>query len=77
MAMVTLHRGPAWRIAVYGREHGVPHFHIEGPDFRCSVSIATAQVIVGDAPALVLRIATKWARANQALLTQAWRELNP
>jgi hypothetical protein len=47
--MVSVHRGANWKIAVYGREHGVPHFHIEGPDFRCSVSIRTLDVIVGTA----------------------------
>jgi hypothetical protein len=45
--MVTLHRDPRWKIAVYGREHGVPHCHIEGVDFRCSVSIASFELIVG------------------------------
>lgn len=49
--MVTLYRTGRWKIAVYGREHGVPHFHIEGPTFRCSVSIADLEVIVGTVPA--------------------------
>jgi hypothetical protein len=47
--MVPVHRGEAWRITVYGREHGVPHFHIEGPGFRCSVGIATLEPIIGAA----------------------------
>lgn len=74
--MVTLYRDPRWKIAVYGRDHGVPHFHIEGPSFRCSVAIETLDLIVGDAPALVLKDARDWAQANQALLMQTWRELN-
>jgi len=45
--MVTMFRGAGWKIAIYGGEHGVPHFHIEGPSYRCSVSIETHQVIVG------------------------------
>ena len=48
--MVTMHRGPRWKVAVYGRDHGVPHFHIEGVDFRCSVSIASFDVIVTLSP---------------------------
>jgi hypothetical protein len=24
--MVTMHRAGNWKIAVYGRDHGVPHF---------------------------------------------------
>jgi hypothetical protein len=72
--VVTLHRGQNWKIAVYGREHGVPHFHIEGPDFRCSVAIATLDVIV--VPAAVLALARAWARKNRSVLTAKWWELN-
>ncbi len=74
--MVTLTRGPNWKIAVYGRDHGVPHFHIEGPDFRCSVAIRSLELIVGNAPAPVLRAARLWARANTAQLMATWQELN-
>lgn len=74
--MVTLTRGPNWKIAVYGREHGVPHFHIEGPGFRCSVSIATGEVIIGSVPALVLRAATVWAKDHQTEICAIWQELN-
>ncbi|MGH8677498.1 MAG: DUF4160 domain-containing protein [Burkholderiales bacterium] len=73
--MVTMQRGPNWRISVYGREHGVQHFHVEGPDFRCSVGIATLAVIVGSAPAAVLRAAVAWAGDNQAVLLAKWQEL--
>ncbi len=76
MAMVTLTRGPNWKIAVYGREHGVPHFHIEGAGFRCSVAIASLEVIVGHVPAPVLRAAKEWAGVNKALLAATWQELN-
>jgi len=74
--MVTVHRGTGWKIAVYGREHGVPHFHIEGPDFHCSVCIRTLDVIVGTAPAAVMKAACAWARTNRVALTTKWQELN-
>jgi hypothetical protein len=74
--MVTVHRGAGWKIAVYGREHGVPHFHVEGPGYRCSVTIATREVIVGSAPPAVLRAARAWARENQKVLIGKWQELN-
>ena len=70
--MVTMHRRANWKIAVYG----VPHFHIEGPDYRCSVSIATREVIIGDAPARVLAEARAWAAANRAALAAKWQDLN-
>jgi hypothetical protein len=74
--MVTIHRGPNWKVSVYSREHGVPHFHIEGPGFRCSVAIATLEVIVGAVPVGVLREAVSWAREYQAELLAKWQELN-
>lgn len=75
--MVTLHRGPSWKIAVYARDHGIPHFHIEGPEFRCSVAIATLEVIVGEVPRRVLVAALEWAMANQNTLQHEWERLNP
>lgn len=54
----------------------VPHFHIEGREFRCSISIATLEVIIGAAPPGVLRVAIAWAPGNQAELMVKWRELN-
>jgi hypothetical protein len=74
--MVTLHRAETWKISVYGRDHGVPHFHVEGREFRCSIAIATLEVIIGAAPPGVLRMAIAWARGNQAELMVKWRELN-
>jgi len=74
--MVTMHRRANWKIAVYGAEHGMPHFHIEGPGFRCSISIAMREVIVGDAPAGVLAEARAWAAAHQTELAAKWQELN-
>ena len=74
--MVTIYRGPGWKIAVYGREHGVPHFHVEGPGYRCSITIETQEVIIGTAPAAVLKTAQAWARANQKVLIGKWQELN-
>ncbi|MBA4766528.1 MAG: DUF4160 domain-containing protein [Porphyrobacter sp.] len=75
--MVTLHRGLNWKIAVYAGDHGVPHFHIEGPGFRASVAIATLEVIVGSVPRRVLVAALAWALAHQSELQAKWEELNP
>jgi hypothetical protein len=71
-----MHRGHGWKIAVYAREHGVPHFHVEGPGSRCSVSIETLDVIIGTAPAGVLRVARAWADDHRAVRLRKWEELN-
>jgi hypothetical protein len=71
-----MHRQSNWKIAVYGGDHGIPHFHVEGPDFRCSAAIATSEVIVGEVPARVLADARAWAAAHAAELAAKWQELN-
>jgi hypothetical protein len=70
-----MYRDAGWKIAVYRREHGVPHCHIEGPGYRCSVGIATLQPIIGSVPPPVLRAARAWAGANRTNLMRTWREL--
>jgi Domain of unknown function (DUF4160) len=76
--MVTMHRQAKWKIAVYGDEpHPLPHYHVEGPGFRCSVDIMTGDVIVGEAPKKVLTAARAWADENAGLLLAKFQELNP
>jgi hypothetical protein len=74
--MVTMHRAGNWKIAVYGREHGVAHFHVECPSFRCSVAIATRELIIGEVPVAVLAEAIAWAKAHEDELAAKWQELN-
>ncbi|MDX2221347.1 MAG: DUF4160 domain-containing protein [Rhodospirillaceae bacterium] len=75
--MVTVFRAQRWKIAVYGREHGLPHFHIEGPGYRCSVAIMTNEPIIGSVPPSVLERAQTWAAAHRSVLLAAWKRLNP
>jgi len=74
--MVTLHRAENWKISVDGGDHGIPHFHIEGRTFRCSIAISTLEIIIGSAPPGVLRTARDWALANRAAIMAKWQELN-
>lgn len=75
--MPTLKRLTNGKIALYANDHGEPHFHVETPDGRCSVSIVRLAVIVGEVGPGVLDEALAWARENQSLLQQRWKELNP
>ena len=74
--MVTLLHEGAWKIAIYGLEHGVPHFHVEGRGFRCSIGIATQELIIGSVPAPILKSACDWAREHRVELMAKWRELD-
>lgn len=45
--MPTLKRLSNGKIAMYANDHGEPHFHIESPTHRCSVSIIHFAIIIG------------------------------
>ena len=75
--MPTLKRLANGKIAMYANEHGEPHFHVESPEGRCSVSIVRLAVIVGTVKGTVLIEALTWAKENRQLLLARWKELNP
>lgn len=74
--MPILHRTGSWRIRVQGREHGEPHFHLQGIGWECVVSILDLRVLTGDAPGRELRAALQWAEANREELMNTWRRWN-
>lgn len=74
--MPTLFREAKWKIAVYADEHGEPHFHIESPNGRCSVSIDRLELIIGRVDPRTFTAALAWAAAHQAELRKKWLELN-
>ncbi|MHB8714322.1 MAG: DUF4160 domain-containing protein [Trichloromonadaceae bacterium] len=74
--MTRLHRDRNWKIEVFGREHGMPHFHLRWPDGRASIAIETLEVIIGNPPATVLAEARRWAESNRERLWATWHQLN-
>lgn len=75
--MTTMHRAPGWLLRVYGREHGIPHFHISCPDGQAVVAIDSLTVLAGHVPAAVLHEARAWAAVHGAELLAEWQQLNP
>ena len=75
--MTTLHRARNWKIQVFGREHGIPHFHVWTPDAAAVVAIETLAVLSGSVDAKVLEEATSWAAEHRVELTAEWCRLNP
>ena len=45
--MTTMHRDRNWKIQVFGREHGVPHFHVWTPNAAAVIAIETLAVLSG------------------------------
>ena len=75
--MVTLHRSRNWKIEVFGREHGIAHLHLSGPDFRATVNIETGEIIAGSLSVAVLKQARQWLDVNRDLALKLWKERNP
>ncbi len=61
---------------MYADEHGMPHFHVESPAGRCSISIEALEVIVGGVPPRILKAAIRWASEHRDELRRNWKELN-
>lgn len=65
------------RLAIFPREHGVPHFHLEFTDGdRCAVAIGSHTILAGEVhPERKLAEPLAWALENQELLFQKWKEI--
>ena len=74
--MPTIRRLTNCKIAMYADDHAPPHFHVVGPDWRCSIDLSTMEMIAGEAPRRDLKEALDWGRQNRRLLLDKWSELN-
>lgn len=59
-------------IAMYYREHGVPHFHATYAGATVVVSIQTGEVIAGGVPARALRLVREWWDLHRDELQLNW-----
>ena len=76
--MPTLARLSNCTITMYAADHMPPHFHVRMNDgAEALVIIATLQILRSNVPERKLSEAMAWARSNDTLLAQKWKELNP
>ena len=75
--MVTLHRSRKWKIEIFGREHGIAHVHVTGPEFRATVSVEAGEVIAGSLPVAILNEVRQWLEGNRGLALKLWKVRNP
>lgn len=75
--MTTMHRDRNWKIQVFGREHGIPHFHVWAPDAATVLAIETLAVLSGAMGANILDEVRAWADAHRTELFAEWYRLNP
>jgi hypothetical protein len=75
--MTTLHRDRKWKIQVFGREHGVPHFHVWTPEGAAVIAIDGSCVLSGWVDAGIMAEAKEWATNHRAAIASEWNRLNP
>ena len=59
-------------IAMYHREHGVPHFHAYYGGFEASIAIDSLELLAGSLPTRAFRLIRKWAALHKAELLENW-----
>ncbi len=70
-------------IAIYWKEHGVPHFHAKYGGSRASFSIEDMRLLEGKLPPRVMAFVVEWAVKHQDELLADWhlamakKPLNP
>lgn len=59
-------------IAMYYREHGVPHFHARYGEYEATFAIESLQVLGGSLPRRARRLVMQWASLHQSELAANW-----
>lgn len=59
-------------IAMYYREHGVPHFHALYGEYEVSISIESLDPLHGYLPSRALRLVRHWAFLHREELLENW-----
>jgi Domain of unknown function (DUF4160) len=59
-------------VAMYYKEHGVPHFHVRYAEHKASVSIETLEVLGGSLPSRALSLVREWADLHREELSANW-----
>jgi hypothetical protein len=59
-------------IAMYYREHGVPHFHAFYGGYEASISIESLNLLAGELPPRALRLVKQWASLHREELLRDW-----
>jgi hypothetical protein len=73
--MGTILRVGPFRVEVRSREHGVPHFHLVGPDGDASVSIHDFEILVNSGVHWQdLRRILKLLQEHRELMLEIWNE---
>ena len=59
-------------IAIYWKEHGVPHFHAKYGGHRASFAIDDFRILEGSLPPRVVGLVLEWAAEHRSELSEDW-----
>lgn len=59
-------------VAMYHKEHGVPHFHAKYGEYRGVFSISDLQLIEGHLPKRILSLVLEWTFEHRNELMEDW-----
>jgi Domain of unknown function (DUF4160) len=60
-------------VAMYYREHGVPHFHVRYAEHDASIAIETLELLEGSLPKRALALTHEWAELHRNELMENWQ----
>jgi len=60
-------------IAIYWKEHGIPHFHAKYGNHRASFSIEDLRLLEGELPPRVTGLVLEWASLRREELMADWK----
>lgn len=59
-------------IAIYWKEHGIPHFHAKYGGHRASFAIDDLRILEGSLPPRVVGLVLEWATEHRIELSEDW-----
>ncbi len=74
--MPTIKNFGSFKITMYFLDHGTPHAHVIGPGFQAKIAIEDSRLIIGEAPARVLKQAQDWVAENRKELNRKWKKVS-
>jgi hypothetical protein len=60
-------------IAIYWKEHGIPHFHAKYGEYRAQINIESLEIMEGELPRRALSLSIEWAVLHRNELRQNWQ----
>jgi hypothetical protein len=63
-----------FKLLMFFQDENPPHVHLKGADFAAKIRISNGEILAGDAPRRVLKLARQWIQEHRASLVEQWNE---